>query len=416
MTERIQRLFIGELRKFWQYHPEYSEIVEHIQGKYSFRERPQFGLIIKNSSGNHVSLASDNYQGIVQSYVSLAHVEGYPGLSVEWIRENALAIQANNGLFPLNPGIYFLDFCTADGVPTDQEFYIDPILDVAAETLLKVNDTQYQLLQGKYLQGSLRLFRMPGNIPLIEGTDFTGDPDTGSIILQEELPYPEDFLSADYRYPGETTGPWLVEKDRALVDPLPGVVLSFGRRVSKGDRLAVIVTRNRQLAALEYGGRWEFTMDIDVIARDVHAQREILDLSMMYLWAIARPRLSSMGIEIATISTGGESEEPYDDNGDDYFYTGSVSIQIQTDWSTHIPLGIILRRVDPVQTYHTGNSTAVFNTPEYKSYSGLSDEQLNQTNLQFQLLSNMNLAPYDPFYTGKFALRFGVYGTGEMLR
>ncbi len=47
LTEATKRRFILELRRFWQYHPKYRDIVDHIQNKYSFRERPQYGIILK---------------------------------------------------------------------------------------------------------------------------------------------------------------------------------------------------------------------------------------------------------------------------------------------------------------------------------------------------------------------------------
>jgi len=408
LTEAVQRLFTSELRRFWQYHPEYQGIVDKIIGKYSFRERPQMGIIVKNSSGNMVGLSGDNFQGTVMSYVYLAHVDGKLGMSVEWVRENYRAIQANQGFFPSPPGIYYLDFCDENGTPTDTSFYVDPLLDVAGESVLTVDPTHGQL-QNPFVAGTLRLWKMPGDVPLVP-SQFTADPTTGSITLHTALEG-DEFLSADYRYPGETTGPWAVQPGRALIEPIPGAVLAFGRRIWPGDRLAVVVQSSRQLAALEYGGRWELGLDFDVIARDVNAQREILDLSTMYLWSVVRPRLSSMGIEIMNVSLGGESEEAYDENADDYFYTGSFSIQIQTDWSVQVPLGIVIQRVDTVPPNAEGGPAT---PPQYLSKYGLSDDQISQAMLQFQVVEGMGLNPFDPFFTGKIG-NLGRMGTGEKL-
>lgn len=415
LTQQIQRRFITELRKYWSYHPKYQDIVEHIEGKYSFRERPQYGIVLRNSAGNQAQLAADNFQGTVQSYVYLAHVEGKPNLSIEWVREDAVAIQNNDGFFPTAPGIYFIDFCDANGVPTDQEFFVDPLLDVIDETLLQVNDTQYQLQQGKFLAGTLRVYRMPGNIQLYEGINYTADPATGEVTLIDELDDGE-FLSADYRCPGESTGPWKVREEYALREPVPGAVLAFGRRITKGDRLAVVVQRNRTISALEYGGRWDLTLDVDVIARDPLSQREILDQTCLYLWATARPRLSSQGIEILSVNMGGETEEVYDENADDWFYNASFSLQLQTDWSIHVPLGIVLRGVEPGGGAPIAPGTAPLVPPYIEQIAGLSDEEIAQIQTNIRALANLGLrAPWDPFYTGKLG-RPGVYGTGEMLR
>jgi hypothetical protein len=347
--------------------------------------------------------------------VFLAHVEGKPNLSVEWVREDALAIQRNGGRFPSAPGIYYLDFCDGNGNPTDQEFYVDPLLDVTDETLLPVNATQYQVQSGRYLDGTLRVYRMPGSIRLYPGANFTADPVTGEINLIDSLEDGE-FLSADYRVPGETTGPWQVYQERALRDPVPGAVLAFGTRITAGDRLAVVVQPTRALAALEYGGRWDLTLDVDVIARDPLSQREILDQSAMYLETTARPRLSSQGIEILSVNMGGETEESYDDNADDWYYNASFSISLQTDWSIHVPLGIVIRGVEQGGGEPIGQGQAPLTAPFIEQTAGLTDAEIAQIQTNFRVYAGLGLrAPWDPYYVGKFG-RPGVYGTGEMLR
>ena len=371
--------------------------------------------MLKNSSGNQTQLSADNFQGTLQSYVYLAHVEGKPNLSLEWVREDSLAIQRNQGLFPSPPGIYFLDFCDANGNPTDKEFFVDPLLDVIDETVLQINPNQYQLQQGKFLTGTLKLYRMPGNIELYEGVNFTANPDTGEISLLDSLSSKE-FISADYRCPQESTGPWKVFEDRALSQPIPGCVLAFGRRITPGDRLAVVVQRKRTIAALEYGGRWDLSLDFDVIARDPLQQREILDQTALYLWATARPRLSSQGIEISAVNLGGETEEIYDENADDYFFNASFSLQLQTDWSIHVPLGITIRGVEEGGGVPIQPGTAPLTAPFIEQTAGLTDAQIAEIQTNFRSLQSLGLrAPWDPYYVGKFG-RGGVYGTGEMLR
>jgi len=419
LTQQIQRVFIDELRNYWSYHPRYQDIVDHIEGKYSFRERPQYGIVLKNSSGNQVQLAADNFQGYVDSYVYLANVEGKPGLSLEWVKEDGVAIQNNGGIFPTAPGIYYLDFCDANGNPTDQAFYLDPLLEVVSETVLKINDTQYQLQSGGFLAGTLRLYRMPGNIQLYEGTNYNVDTVTGEITLLDDLVSEEDFLSADYKVPGETSGPWPVMENRALTEPIPGVVLAFGRRVTAGDRLAVVVQGERSISAMEFGGRWDLTLDVDVIARDPLAQREILDQTSLYLWATVRPRLSTAGIEILSINMGGETEEVYDDNAEDWFYNASFSLQLQTDWSIHVPLGICIRGVEPgggPPLGLTGPSKAPLTPPFIEQIGGLTDEQIAQIQTNIQAMANLGLSQtFDPWYAGKSGFP-GKKNTGPMLR
>ncbi len=407
ITEQVQNKFVFELRRYWQYHPKFPDLVQHIQGKYSFRERPQYGIVLKNSSGNNTQLAADNFQGHVQSYVQLAALEPeakQPGLSIEWIRENAVAIQRNGGFFPSPPGIYYIELCDEHGNPSDKEFMVDPLLDVVDETVLYVSGVRYQLANGAFLPGTLKLYQMPGNIELYEGVNYMANAETGEIDLLIDIDRDAgEFLSADYRYPGTTTGPWKLNNRLGLTEPIPGALLGFGNRITPGDRLAVQVFERRELTAMEFGGRWDLSLDIDVIARDPNHQREILDQTAIYLWSVARSRLSTQGIEMLSINLGGETEEVYDDNADDYFYNASFSISLQTDWSLQMPLGATIRRILP----------GVEGGPQ--ALAGLTDEEVAQVQTDIRPVLNITKSSFDPFYAGK-AGRPGVLGTFEMLR
>ncbi|MEI6297649.1 MAG: hypothetical protein WCO84_08515, partial [bacterium] len=120
--------------------------MDNIQGKYSFKERPQHGIIVKTGSANRVDLSPDNYVGIVVSYVFLTKWKRYPGISIEWVREDNLAILANGGRFPCPPGVYFIDVSedttntNPDGAPHLQ-FHVDPLLDVYHEQVIPVDTT-----------------------------------------------------------------------------------------------------------------------------------------------------------------------------------------------------------------------------------------------------------------------------------
>ena len=220
-------------------------------------------------------------------------------------------------------------------------------------------------------------------------TNYTCDPQTGLITLTAPLTGGRR-LTADYRYPGASTGPHRIYPMHANNTVIPGAVLAFGHRNGKGDRLAVVVQSTREAAALEFGGQWSLSLDFDVMARDVFAQQEILDFSVMFIMGVLRSRLSTEGIEMQDISLGGESEEVYDENGDDYFYNASFSLTVQTEWSIHVPLGPQLRRVLP------------FTSAEARGYSILSDDDIAKVSTNIHLLESLGLeAVSDPFFTGR---------------
>lgn len=370
LTEAVKRRFLGELRNFWSKDPKYKDsLVPNIQGKYSFEERPQQAIILKNTSATPFKFAADNYQGVVESYCHLTKAYGKLGTSIEWVKEDSLAIQKNGGDFPSKAGIYYVEVRKEThsyrGVPGEYlMFYVDPLLAVYDEKPLQLDPTTYQVSADKTHPGSLVVYEMPGNVLMYEGVGYSVEPSTGKISLVRPLPAGTQ-LSVDYYYAGTSTGPFPVQENGANNQALPGVVLAFGRRAYDGDIMAVVVSSSRQGSAKEYGGRFEVSVDLDLMARDVHAQGEICDRTLMFLQGELRDRLSWHGIEIEQVSFGGEAEEMYDENGDDYFYTGNISMQLFTDWSIHVPIPGVLRRIVP-GTY-----------AEDKLLSGMTDEQIS---------------------------------------
>ena len=387
LTEAVKRRFILELRRYWGYHPRYRDLVENIQGKYSFKERPQHGMIVKTGSGSRVDLAADNYIGIVESYVYQAKVKNYVGGALEWVREDAVAIQANGGRFPSPPGVYYIE------LTEDNEFWVDQLLDVYREQVM-MPTTSTGMLEHPPLMGTVRMFEMPAGYQLVEGVNYTltldgdGKP-TGEFTLTEPLTGGRTLV-ADYRTAGASTGPIVLVPGRANNTAIPGCVLAFGRRNEKGDRVAVVVEPVRRQAAMEYGGKWDLTLDIDVMSRDVYAQQEIYDQTIIYLWGVLRPYLSSEGLEITDLSMGGESEEPYDENGDDYFYNANFSVTVQADWSIHIPLNIFIRQASPLTV------------AQAREAAGMTDEELVGFQNNIKMLESLGLeAISDPFFSGK---------------
>jgi hypothetical protein len=395
LTEAVKRRIIGELRSYWAQFPEYRDVLTpNIQGKYAFEERPQMGIVVKGSSATPVSLSPDNFQGTVVSYCHLTKVYPKSGVSIEWVREDTRAIQKNNGVFPSKRGIYYIEVRREEAsvnsmVTPALVFYVDPLLDVVDEQPLQFGPFEYEVLAGSFHPGSIRVYLMPGNLPLTPDVDYTADPENGRIHLARAYRN-RDYLSVDYRYAAPSSGPFLVPVNGSNNSAIPGVVLAFGNHSEDGDIQAVIVGDLREPSALEYGGRWDISLDMDVLARDTTTQSMISDQTLMFLYTILRPRLAVEGMEISQVNMGGEGEESYDENADDYYYTASLSVNIQTDWSIHVPLDHAIMRVLP----NTLASTQVVNT--------LSDDQIADLvgNPSTVLpVENLNvLAPSDPYF------------------
>jgi len=397
LTEALKGQMLQEIRYYWGQDPKYRDsLVPNIQGKYSFRERPQQAIILKGQSASPFQLSADHFQGTVMSYCYLMKVYGQRGTSIEWVQEDGVAIRANNGVFPTARGIYYIEVqkeeISVRGVPSERlVFYVDPLLEVIDETPLVLNPLLSEVAAGSFHPGSLRVYEMPGNLPYYNEINYTADPTTGQITLAAPMA-PGTYLSVDYRYAGTSTGPFPVVENGANVEALPGVVLAFGRSAYEGDIMAVVVGGRREAVAREFGGRWELSMDFDIMARDLYAQGEITDRTLMYLYTEARARLSGQGIEITSVSMGGEAEEIYDETGDDYFYTASLSLSVLTDWAIHIPLPITLARA------------SVATVSQEQAIAGLSDDDLLEMGSPNGLtaVTDLNLVSIrDPWFNGR---------------
>jgi hypothetical protein len=302
--------------------------------------------VVKGSSASKVALSADNYVGVVQSHVMLAYV-GQPAFPLEWVREDLKTVHRHGGM-PTAPGVYYLEIMEA---PTDAghpgAFMVDPLLTVTEEPVLafRTGVEREAQLQQVPVRNTLRLYENR-NFLLREGVDYTADYNNGAITLL--VPFgPGSTLSADYRYAGTSLGPVEFYWNTPDSTTLPGVVLAFGKRAEKGQKVAVVVYQDRVDAAKAFGGKFEVSFDLDVIARDTTQMEEIADLTMMYLWAHKKERLEFEGIEILDVSMGGEAEELADETGEEFFYQASLSVQLRADWEAHVPLPLTISRVTP---------------------------------------------------------------------
>jgi hypothetical protein len=392
LTDAVKTRLIRELRDFWMFRPEYPDLSNNIQSKYSFDERPQRGIIVKVSGANRFDLSADNYIGINESYIHLTRIPGSNGTSIDWVIEDSIAIQKNGGLFPSSPGIYYIE------ITGQNEFYVDPLTSVYNEQMLVVDSTTLRL-QNVPVTGTLRLYEMPSAFQLYEGTHYTLETDaqgtyTGDILLTEPSRANTYFVS-DYRVVQPSRGPFPCYPRMANNLAIPGVVLAFGTGIKIGDKMAVVVDGTRVPSSLEYGGRWDLSLDLEIFARDQYDQEIISDATMAYIWGQLRPNLSSQGLEIIDLSFGGEAEEVYDENGDDYFYNASISLTIQTEWLMHYPLNVSVRNVSP------------YTLTQLKQMVNMTDEEVAAVQSQVRMMESFGLdSIVDPYLTrpNKYAM------------
>lgn len=353
----LKNRLILELQDSFSKHPVFRKISPYIQNKFSFEKRPQFGIVVKGSNANKIQLSADNYVGTISSHVMLAYV-GAPVHPLEWVREDLRAVQ-ENGMQTL-PGVYFVEILSA---PTNAGelgyFAIDPLLTQSDEAVLQFQSgvEREAQLQQIPVRETLRLW-LDRKFPLIEGRDYSVDYGSGAIAFLGTFAA-NSVVTADYRYAASSIGPVPYRWNSADHTTLPGVVMAFGKRSEAGQKVAVVVYGDRVSVAQAYGGKFEASFDLDVIARDSYQMEEIADLLIMYLWGEKRSKLAFEGIEIVDVSMGGESEEIYDETADDSYYQASMSVQLQADWEIHIPIPLTLSRVTPVTAEGDEDPTAL---------------------------------------------------------
>ena len=344
LLSSMKRRLIVELQDSFSRHPIYAKIVPFIQDKYSFEERPHFGIVIKGASANKVVLAADNFVGTIHSRTMLSYV-GPPSYPLEWVREDLAVVQQNGDVMPTVPGIYFLEVLEAPDTPqTPGSYIIDPLYTVTDEPVLRFVSGVERAAQLRHAPAprTLRLW-LNQRVLMQQGRDYVVDG-KGAITFQTAFPG-GTTVTADYRYPGDSIGPQAFYWNTSDALTLPGVVLAFGKRARKGDKVAVSVYQDRVQAAMAYGGKYELSFDVDVIATDPTQMEEIADFAVMTLTAEKKPVLEFEGIELLDISIGGTAEESYDETGDLFFYTASLGIQFRADWEVHIPLPLTFSKV-----------------------------------------------------------------------
>lgn len=343
LLSALKRRLVVELQDSFSRHPVYEKIVDNIQNKYVFEERPNYGIVVSGSSANRVQLSADNFIGMVHSYVMLAYL-GKPAYMLEWVREDTQTIKAEGGM-PTLPGIYYLECASAPtNVNEEGEFFVDRLLSVSDEPVLLFESgiERHAQLQNVPVKGMLRLWENKTYL-LTEGRDYTVDYTSGEVRFLTRF-YPNSTVEADYFYAGPTTGPHKFKWNSADFVTIPGVVLAFGKRARKGDKVAVRVYEERVDTAKAYGGKFEVSFELTVISQDPIQMEEIADFTVMSLLGEKKDLLEYEGIEILDISIGGETEEQYDETGDLFFYNASISVQLRADWEVHIPIPLTISK------------------------------------------------------------------------
>jgi hypothetical protein len=83
----VKNRFMDEIELAFDQHPAFDAKVK-VHNKYPYLERVQYGFVFRNASASQIRLSPDNFMSDLFSHVQLGRQGNYPGVSIEWAREN----------------------------------------------------------------------------------------------------------------------------------------------------------------------------------------------------------------------------------------------------------------------------------------------------------------------------------------
>jgi hypothetical protein len=351
LSNATKRRVIAELKDILYEHPRYRSDSNNVQNKFAFDERPQRGVIVNGTSGDRVKLSADNYMGRLSSYCMLSPVSGYPNTTVEWVRENFTVLEGfsvNRDIFPTPPGVYTFEVTRLPDEARNVPGLIEmrPNLTVFNEYILTFPDSgtlKGLLSRTSIYPGSVRLW-INNRVALIPDVDFTVDYETSEITFLKSTPT-GSVLTADYRYTLPVQGPYEFRKEEFNVSILPGVVIAFGDRCQECDKWDIVITSERTDVADVYGGKFEMQFELIAFSKDSEDREKLSDYLIMKILE-RQLKLGFEGIELLDVNPGGENEDVFNAETDEYFYESSISLGFRVDWSIYKPLPIVMWRAE----------------------------------------------------------------------
>lgn len=91
LLRTVKSRVFAELTDSLQKHSVYRDKV-NVYHKFPYKERPMFGIVLKNASANRQQLSPDDYAATMSSFVSVARAEGKEGRLLKWVWEDELNV------------------------------------------------------------------------------------------------------------------------------------------------------------------------------------------------------------------------------------------------------------------------------------------------------------------------------------
>ena len=231
--------------------------------------------------------------------------------------------------------------------PVNAEAFLEEFLEVKEEVIVEEFDSTgtltFSLAHERIIAGSEELFR-DDYIPLVRDYHYTIDETLGEVTIDPSRVPDEARIFTDYFYHGESrTINWVPGTGNENI--LPGIIFAFSDDLIIDDSVLIRVTEERDIVALQYGGRHDISVTLDILALDDVYLESITKITHTLFDAKRKPALDEDGINLRKISYA-TATEPYVTATNEQYFKAVVSMEYETDWMFQVPLPVAIRRLD----------------------------------------------------------------------
>jgi len=298
---------------------------------------------IVQSAGNYID------SGLITAQKSTWEIEWTSGTA--YIDSVRVDIDANNLELPHEEGTWYVfvnvtkqvDF--AEYEPTDYHANMAIVVTdgsgIISVTPNNLDESFKKLKRDNLLTGSEQVYK--NDILMAKDQFYSINYTNGEITLLESLDN-KDNVYITYRAIGVSLGMFDYKPEEFNDDAIPGVIIAFAAHPIIGDKHVIVIENTRTVSDKVYGGPWDISVTIDVLASDIDQEEELTDLTFMYLM-LKKPLLDELGLAMDALSISGEVEDEDYSTINEYRYMNGLDITIKSEWEIRIP---ILKRIEKI--------------------------------------------------------------------
>jgi hypothetical protein len=246
-----------------------------------------------------------------------------------------------------DPGMYQVSFLSDTEFVVRVMYQIEDELVIEKTTGLESSETLQRFPMSEsseqfYLDYENRKDSDPV-IYLQRNTEYSLDYVTGIVTFLQPLPANYILKASYYTQISDPWGPFTFKAYQEVHNAIPGVVICMGRRAVADDLQGINVSKFREPQARIYGGHWNMTLSLGVIAKDSIQMEEMVDQIVNWLWAVRKNQLEYEGITLNRVEPTGESEETFIETTGDLYFESTVDVDLMSEWQKFTPYPYALR-------------------------------------------------------------------------